>query len=141
MAYLWKASSQRLYRATTLSLREVDVMVSLLRIGILYWGGDESFLLVTQRSARKLWISTLTLNKSDLRPVRWTMEPCNQRHIFTVIVNVIAFFPTRKKACSIIIMQIEFWHPLVYFFCGPGKCWTPCTNALKIEIWLLLDNI
>ena len=61
-------------------------MVSLLRMGILCWGGEWalSWRLVTQRSARKLWISTLTLNKSDLRPVKWTTEPCKKwKHGFT----------------------------------------------------------
>ena len=79
--YRWKASSHIAYNATTLSLKVVEVIASRFSIGILCWGVElwESFLLVTHKSAKKLWISTLMLNKSDLRPVKLTIDDWNHK--------------------------------------------------------------
>ena len=86
--YRWKASSHIAYNATTLSLKVVEVIASRFSIGILCWGVElwESFLLVTHKSAKKLWISTLMLNKSDLRPVKLTIEDWNHKKNYVISI-------------------------------------------------------
>ena len=139
-------------------------MVSLLRMGILCWGGEWalSWRLVTQRSARKLWISTLTLNKSDLRPVKWTTEPCKiWKHGFTYttlgITGCVDLHNTRKMfrvfcdANGWHVMRDKLWlisrappfcvYAYANFFLSfsyPMSCGKYCANETRLIFLLII---